>query len=104
VFLITIFKSNIKLSVSLALDNDLGINKHKLLKYRRDDDYNKNDYISGTQGTREVLANRHKMFVEKSDKMRSLGLYWPIRKDNIKICLEKQEKVVFVKTTMFRIT
>jgi hypothetical protein len=37
------------------------------------EDYRKNDYINGTQSTREVLANPHKMFVEKLDKMRSLG-------------------------------
>jgi len=29
--------------------------------------------------------------------MRSLGLYGPIWENNIEICLEKQEKVVFVK-------
>jgi hypothetical protein len=34
----------------------------------------KNDSIGGTQSTGEVLANSHKMFVEKSDKIRSLGL------------------------------
>jgi hypothetical protein len=97
VFPITLIKSNRKHPESLVLDNDLGIKSHELLKYRRSDDYTKKDYISGTQSTREVLANRHKMFVEKLDKMRSLGLYGPIWEDNIEICLEKQEKEVFVK-------
>ena len=104
-FPITIIKSNRKLSESLLLDNDLGIKSHELLKYNRYNDYTKNDNVSGTQSIGEVLANRHKMFIEKFDKMRSLGLYGPIWKDNIKICLEKQENVVFAKrSTKFRIT
>lgn len=98
-FPITIIKNKRKPSKSLVLDNDLSINSHELLKYRRYEDYNKSDYISGTLSTGEVIANPYKMFAEKSDKMRSLGLYGPTWKDNIQICLEKQEKVIFVKRT-----
>lgn len=35
------------------------------------------------------------MFVEKSDKMSSLGLYGPTWNDNIKICLEKKKRWFF---------
>lgn len=64
-FPITIIKSNRELPESSVLDNDLGTKSHELLKHSRYENYTKNDYTGGTQSTREVLANPHKMFVEK---------------------------------------
>ena len=57
-FKITIIKTNRELSESLVLDNDLGINSHELLKYRRYGDYNKTDYISGTQRNLCVISKQ----------------------------------------------
>jgi hypothetical protein len=60
VLTITIIKSTRKLSESLVLDNDSGINIHELLKHCCYDDCTGNDYTSGTHITREVLVNPYK--------------------------------------------